>query len=347
MKTTDDTEVNCTFFIPTYNRPGYLKRILKYYDGFRKAFNIVIADSSSDEIKKANAKTINSFKNINIKHLTHYPTTINPYHKFADMVNYSTNEFSVFCADDDFVVPNGVSAAVKYLANKDFTCAHGNYISFKIHEKTKEYYWKPIYPYVSITFEDAKERFQFHLEHYYQTLYAVHRTDFLQMIFKEIITSDVDPMQFGELLPDMLTLIYGKMKRLDVFYMARAVESRVAYWPTLFEYKNKGLYEKEYLKFKNCIAAHLVKNTHLNENQAKEMIDETMQKYLANAKQEDSFSKLSILTKKMHLPIIVDNTIKNVYKKMVNPYSREQWTTKEPAEYIEDFNKIKTLVLQD
>jgi glycosyltransferase domain-containing protein len=344
MKEKNDATNKYTIFIPTYNRPVYLKRLLTYFNSYGKGFNIIIADSSPDEIKRINAAEIKEFRAMNIRHLDAYPTTLNPYHKFADMVKYCTTEYAVFCADDDFVVPAGVAQSVHFLEeNPDYTCAHGNYFEFKLHPKTKQVYWRPIYPYASITSSDPVARFQMHLETYYQTLYAVHHAQFLQMIFKEFSDSGVDPMQFGELLPDMLSLIYGKMKRIDVFYAARANESRVAYWPTIFEYMQQGVYESEYTKFKHCIAKHLVKNSHLDEQQAKDIIDASMQKYLATARREDSFMQLGTLMKKIRLPRIIDHTMKNIYRKITTPKEYEAWTTTEPK--TEDFHKIRTIVL--
>jgi len=52
----------CTIIIPTYNRPRYLKRILSYYDNHGRAFNIVVADSSSNENKEINKKMFYYFQ---------------------------------------------------------------------------------------------------------------------------------------------------------------------------------------------------------------------------------------------------------------------------------------------
>ncbi|NQU02533.1 MAG: glycosyltransferase, partial [Syntrophaceae bacterium] len=66
-----------TIIIPTYNRPQYLKRILSYYDEYGTAYNIIVADSSSDEIKKVNEETISSFSNLDIQYFNSYSADIN------------------------------------------------------------------------------------------------------------------------------------------------------------------------------------------------------------------------------------------------------------------------------
>jgi len=53
----------CTIIIPTYNRPDYLRRILSYYNEYGRDYNIIVADSSSDENKKMNKETISLLSN--------------------------------------------------------------------------------------------------------------------------------------------------------------------------------------------------------------------------------------------------------------------------------------------
>ena len=340
-------QLNYNIFIPTYNRPEYLRRILSYYDSYYQPFKIIIADSSPNDIKKINQKIISSFSHIQIKNLYNYPSNLNPHHKFADMVKYTDQPYCVICPDDDFIVPHGIERSIKFLEkNSDFTCAHGKYMSFKYNIEKKEFYWQMIYPYKSIESDYAKERFFSHLTEYYQTLYAVHRTGFMQMIYQELLISKVDPMQFGELLPDMLSLIYGKMKGLDVLYSVRQAESRVAYWPTLFEYMETGKYDKEYLKFKNCLAIHLSKNSKLNEEEAKILINNAMEQYLKKTRKNDSVENISNIMKKIHLPSKFDEIFRNLYRKFASEYDYNPWiTVNPPMEYIEDFNRIRNHVL--
>ena len=284
---------------------------------------------------------------LNIAYLGKYPSEINPVYKFAALVEYTTEEYSVFCADDDFIVLNGINEAIAFLEkNPDFTCAHGNYISFKEDTKNKRFYWKPIYPYTSITCSDPKERFQSHLQKYYPTIYAVHRTDFFKMIYKELLLSKTDPIQFAELLPDMLTLIYGKMKRLDVFYAARQAESQVEHWPSLLEYKEMGKFDREYIKFKNCLAVHLSKNSKLTEEKAKVLINNAMKQYLRKNRKKDYVEKISNILKKMHLPPKIDENFRDLYRKLAPAHDYSPLVTVDPPiEYLEDFTRIRNHVV--
>lgn len=260
---------NCNIIIPTFNRPSYLKRILSYYRDSETAYNIIVADSSSDENKELNKKTISSVSNLAIKYLDNYSIEINTHHKMADAINYAGEKYCVFCADDDFITPNGINQSVDFLEqNSDFTVAHGSYISFHLKTDDREkqqFCWKPADSDESITLAEAESRLIFHFSNYNPTIFAVHRTELLKMVYNEALKSKVDPLFFGELLPSMLTLVYGKMKRLDVLYAARDCGSiRNGYWPSLRDAIKAGIYDEEYAKFRDCLAMHLSQQSRLD-----------------------------------------------------------------------------------
>ncbi|MHA2339562.1 MAG: TIGR00180 family glycosyltransferase, partial [Candidatus Hodarchaeales archaeon] len=212
MDVTDKIKI----IIPTHNRREHLKRILSYYNKRGPGLEIIVADSSLPEIKKENKKIISSFSNLRIYLTDSYPESIDIFQKLSDAVNLVDSKYCVICADDDFVTIKGINESVDFLENhKDFSVAHGYYISFDIksvRRKTQKFYWRVIYNHKSNTFEDTESRLKEHLSNYpLPTLYAVHRTNLLKLIFNETIKFS-DDVHFGELLSSMLTLVYGKMK---------------------------------------------------------------------------------------------------------------------------------------
>ncbi len=356
----------CTIIITTFNRPRHLKRILSYYDKHGRDFNIIVADSSSNENKELNKKSISLFFNLNINHLDHYYSKLNPHYKIADaIINYAEGEYCVFCADDDFIIPNGINQSVTFLEkNSDFSVVQGKFIGFSIKNNDKkgrkQFYWMPMYTIESIIFTDPKDRMYEHLSNYtLPTIYAVHRTKLLKMTYKELLDSRVDPMQFGELLPSILDLIYGKKKSLDVLYAGRQLNSRVGYWPSLLEYMKAGKYDKEYIKFKNCLVKHLIKNSQMNSDEAKELIDKAMSAYLKKSCSKSFkgilIGKMSNLLNALDLPESIDKNIRMLYRKMFTPRyvlnrSKEIDDFKNTIEssdskYFDDFERIRKHVL--
>ena len=346
--------IKLSIIIPTYNRPKYLRRILSYYDEYRGDYNIIVADSSSDENKKLNSKNVMIFPELNIQHFDNYSPKINLSHKISDVLNYVNTKYSVLCADDDFITVNGICKSVDFLErNPDISCAHGHYISFYLkfdRVKKQQFCWTPIYPNKSINFSTAKSRLNFHFSNYYPTLYAVHRTNLLKMIFSETIKYTEDD-QFGELLPSMLDLIYGKMKKLDVLYSAREFipNSCGRTSKNLLDFIKDGTYDDKYAKFRECLAKTLVSEEDISKEKAQKLIDKAINKYLGS-----SMFKLKL---KAGLKRIVEHNV--LLKEFYHVYRRFKTSKKQlsvldklpPIEYdnkenpyYEDFIRIKDAV---
>ncbi len=348
----------CTAIIPTYNRPNRLRRLLDYYNKYGKGFNIIIADSSSNENKKLNKKNISLFSSLNILHLDNHPSKILPYYKVCDALNYVNTKYSVFCADDDFITPNGINKSVDFLEkNPDFTVAQGYYITFYLKPSKKgkqHFYWAPYCSYNSISFPDAKSRLAFHFSNYLPTFYAVHRTDLLKKIFKETIKYTNDAM-FGELLPSMLDVIYGKMKCLDTLYGSREVipNSGGRTSKTFKDFIKEGTYDKKYAKFRECLSIHLSKKSKLTVEESKKVVDDAMSSYLKKVYEKHYNNRLVKMKKildNLPLPSWMSEQIKMAYRKLIflkkvrmDPF----WNSidKPSSKYYDDFNKIRNHVL--
>src|SRR3989344_5702184 len=96
-------------FIPTFNRPQFLKRILDYYNSYNVDFNIIIVDSSNQKNKKINKRSISLYPHLKIKYFDKISGNMNFHIKFGDMVKYAKSKYCVFCPDDDFIIPNGIN----------------------------------------------------------------------------------------------------------------------------------------------------------------------------------------------------------------------------------------------
>ena len=341
----DDANYGCTIIIPTYNRPRYLKRILSYYNGYAGNYKIIVADSSSNKNKKLNDRVIASLSNLNILYLNNYSSEINMYHKVVDSINYVDTKYCLLCADDDFVTPNGISQSVDFLEkNPDFAVAHGYYIRFhlKTDKKGKQHFcWIPIYLQKSNTSPDPKLRLYSNIAKFNPPFYAVHTTACLEMIFKESINYTCDP-RFDELLLSALPSIYGKMKRLNVFYAAREdIPTSGKYtYETLEDYIKEGTYAEKYDKFRDCLATHLSKMSPLDAKESKKVVDDAMS---AHMKRKYLTVKMIEVLDYLRLPDWLDGGIRALYRRLFVP----KMPTDEDIHpsYYDDFNKIRLHVL--
>ncbi len=347
-----DFMLQATIIIPTHNRHKYLKQILDYYNTYENIPRIIIVDSSSDENKLRNSEIISSFTDRDITCYRNFSSDMPVYSKIAEILNKVKTEYSVLCADDDFVTPSGIKKAVEFLeTNLDYSCAHGDYISYTVKEgkgNLREFVWRPIYPFVSITHDNPFERFFAHLENYYPTFYAVHRTD----IFKRAFTQNLeatDDYRFGELFLSLYALIHGKMKKIDGLYNAREFleTSTGATISKMTDYKKEGNFEGQYTKFRDHLAHVLAERSACSLESSQETIDMDMRSYL-NARQGSSKARSNLGKTFERLPLPL--SIQNGMKKVINNISSdgvEPWRTATPGtENIDDFTRIKNTVLE-
>jgi len=354
-----------TIIIPTRNRPEYIKRILNYYNTYGTNSNIVITDVSSDEIKKQNKETISKLKNINVSHLDFTYSKDNYldliYKQMMHGIKHVKDKYCLICADDDFAIPNGIKQSVDFLEkNPDYSVVLGNNISFypKINEDEKpQFYWRKGRLYDSITFPDAESRMEQYLSnysHYVPSTQGIYRTSIMNLIYEETI-KNADDVRFGEILPCMLTVVYGKLKRLDVFLKAREWIPGKSLGRTIegfSDFVTAGTYDIKYSRFKSCLVEHLHKQSKISVNEAEKIIDKG---WAAYTKRYNGFvsSKISHIMNNMPLPSKVDKAVKKTYKKMLRksnqrnhilPWIVNATTDNPPEEYLDDFNIIKQQV---
>lgn len=342
-----------TMVIPTFNRCHFLLRLLSFYRSYNFPARILVLDSSSNQNKEINRRTISSFADLNISHFDHYCSLdSDPCTKTIDAINYIDTRYTVICADDDLVAPNGIKQSVNFLEkNPDFTIAHGYYISFYVRtdeRKMQRFYWTPIYPFKSITFPDAKTRLNFHLSNYYPTFYAIHRTNFLNMIFEETLKY-TDDIRFSELLPSMITSIYGKMKRLDVFYAAREniPDSSSRTYGRFRDFITAETWDEKYTKFRECLAIHLSKKSQLDIPEAKKAVDDAMSFYLSTRimKKESNKNILDYLKSPRRMRKAVKSLCRKIFLLKQTKKGGFKETTDIASKYSDDFNKIRLHVL--
>lgn len=313
-------------FVPTFNRPKFLKRLLQYYSDKRVGYRFIVVDSSSSANKKINKKIVSEFGDLNIFYTDDYPSSMVSHTKFGRMLKMSRSKYTVFCADDDFIVPSGIDRAVEFLdKNPEYAAAHGRYIAFYIYNfflGGRKFLWRFIYSVKTISDNSPLTRVCKHIENYNQVLWAVRRTDILRKVYAEFLKSDVSPVLFGELLPDILTAAYGKIKKINSFYSARqAFSTAYSYWPSLQDSKKDGIYDKEYALFRDCLARSIKRlDRDLSLQNIRIRIDRSFEAYLKLSYQEHLMGRVNLFLKK--LPSIVSNLIRQLH--VVYLYSKRK-----------------------
>lgn len=341
--------------IPTYNRPNFLKRLLDYYSAYGMDFNFIIADSSNLINKSRNKKIVNTYSKLKILYIDKFSPNLSQHDKFAEMIKYAKNKYVCFCADDDFIIPNGIKKAVDFLdKNSCYSAAHGTYISFYTNKGLfglKKFWWRFLYSPFSIFSSNPINRLASHLTKYNMVVWAVRRTNIVKICYQEFSKSKIDPYllpNFGELLPDVLTAVYGKIKYLNTFYAARQAFSQIlSDYPSLMDAKNIGIYTKEYEKFKNCLLNNLTRLNNTSEDKADKIIDSSMDKYIKYSYQEHLQTKINRLLS--HSPKFILSVIKLLHAGYL--FSKEKKDRigsidKPSSKYFNDFEAIRQTILK-
>lgn len=206
-----------TVVIPAHNRPKHLRRLLDYYA--RTNVRIIVTDSSDHAFED-----VHRYPDIVYRHVAG--------DTFFRKVYYITGDietpYVVFCADDDFIVPQGIAAAVEFLdANPGYVTAQGHYLTFEHKGRKVEFSPRYIRNFdKDINANTMVGRMDQFVTPYASLLYSVCRSDlFRNMYYDCYVVEDDDPLfenlYLAEYYYNLYTLLCGRHKTLPVFYAAR------------------------------------------------------------------------------------------------------------------------------
>lgn len=349
---------DCTIVIPTFNRPVYLRRLLRYYDRTGFSLPVIVADSSPDDVKAENEESIAACRNLDVLHRAAYAPSLNPFNKIIDAIRPVSTPFVVCCADDDFLIPRGVRAAMAFLRSRPgFRVAQGKFIGFRHREgapREIEFIRGSMYPASPHDDNGAETRLLRHMSRYTPTIYAVHETPFIQQIHAYTLEAGVipesggDPFLYSELYPSMLTAIYTRIGSLPFLYGARDMNSVSQY-----EYGTgrdiagkKAVSSEEYLLFRSSLASHLSTVEGIAMEDAAAVIDRAMERY--QAAQHDRRRRTNLVVRSMGVArsLLLRNRVGN----QVRDWYRQRWYLDNPPadsqEYLE-YSLIRDAILQN
>lgn len=207
-----------TIFLPTHNRPNYLRRTLIYLAIHAPNIKLLIADSSKDEIFYRNQQTVQELlKSSSVTHLDYRAYDV--YSKFIYGLSKITTPFVMPCGDDDFLIYNQAIECVKFLdKNNDYSIAHGKIYTFILNDKNNISRLSN-YP-QNENSEILEKRVISHYKNYTNTFYSVHRTSSLLNNINEISSlSCGDGLK--ELALSVLDVIQGKRKMFNDPFLFR------------------------------------------------------------------------------------------------------------------------------
>lgn len=271
-----------TLAVTTKNRSDFLCRLLSYYKDTGYTSALYISDGSDNPLHYERAKKfVASLRNDFSITYSHDPgsSVAMSLRKIAERI---ATPYVAFVGDDDFLVPSGLQHCVDFLQhNKDYSAAHGigalcTLVSSGPYGKVQSV---GIYPQPSIEGETATERLSAHLNSYTVSLFSVYRTETWRALWNTA-EAIVDTAFGAELLPCCLSVVYGKIKALDCFYLVRQNHDRRYLLLQMYEWIAHPLWSSAYHAFRVSLARALASVDSITEEDAEHRIKLAFGAYL-------------------------------------------------------------------
>lgn len=289
--------------IPTYNRPNFLARSLRYFQEQNFSnYPIVVADSSGAVACEANRAIVDSLSTTLRIEYKRYPEDTYVVSKITRALDETDSTYSVICGDDDIFVPRAIEKCASFLAeHENYEVAHGRILTlyalepiqhgrFIFHQVgvgrgiATSRIWGEYQTTHSVEMEDPQERFRYHLLNYEPTYYSVHRRANL-IRYMQLSSTNAKDYFLAERLSTCLAIINGKMKLLDQIYAVRpyhppdstSVKTLRMDLPDLLVSED---FSMRYVNFRETLANELAHNSQLPLDAAMEEVDRTFLAYI-------------------------------------------------------------------
>lgn len=324
-----------TIVVPTYNERQFnVKRSIAYLTQY---FNKIIIVDSSKSKYPYNGED-NRVRYIHCPELGYYE-------KLMLGVESIDTEFVAFCADDDFVMPKGVYNAVRFLKeNPGYTIARGRQISFLENSNTSpKYLWRlSEWEGVPIENNTSSQRLVKLLSSFKaSTFYAVHRKELMKELLQGALDNSTDYLM-GEYIIASMAVIRGKFKITEDLYVARhAHPSNNPH--NFYNFIMDGTFDEKYKKFKDLLAAELIRVEKIRKTEAENAIDKSLVSYLENEGMSlDKLQRIAIIKRILRKAGILENIIKikqNIFGKKDYSFKADNVLAQPPNPFEDPKNK--------
>lgn len=182
--------------------------------------------------------------------------------------------YVAYLGDDDFLVPAGLEQCVRFLeTHRDYSAAHGVGAIFNLHSSGPygRFTWVCRYPQRGVEAGTASQRLFDYFASPFMPLFSVHRTEAWRVVYENVV-GQMDWSFADELLPSCLSLIQGKIRELDCFYLASQEHEQQTVHPDLFDIITSPTWAPSYPIFRDCVAEEIARKDGIGVEEAREII---------------------------------------------------------------------------
>ncbi|WP_031571359.1 TIGR00180 family glycosyltransferase [Rheinheimera texasensis] len=209
-----------TIVIPTYNRPEFVLRNMRYWSG--KGCTVIVMDGSLTPIAESQLNGLA----VNIQYV-HSPVGLTE--RLLQACDMIQTPYASMLSDDDFFSEQGISEAIDELnENTSYACVNGNCASFlwKASEQqisTRMHYAEQAQ--FEMLQEQSRDRLLTHFRHYTPvSCYGVHRTAGFKLAMRAAAHKN-SCIYSAELAFELVTAWLGKTKTIPHCYWLRSMEN--------------------------------------------------------------------------------------------------------------------------
>ena len=277
------TNAKLTLCIPTKNRSEFLSRLLHYYANTNYQHWIFIGDASNATHYKATQQTIKSLEDrLKVRHFEQ--TGMDVAQSFDSFAHLISTPFSAACADDDFILTQGIEKCIRFMEdNPDYSAAHGKGIAFSLNQsgpygKIRQVHF---YPQTIQNAKTGKERlFNVFNISASPVVLSVHRTKDWRDMWGAF-TGSRQGFIFEELVPSGISVIRGKVKELDNLYLVR--QGHDAQYPqeNIFDWVTNPDWQSTYSIMRDKFIIELMQQDGIIEAEAREAVKNAFWPFLA------------------------------------------------------------------
>ena len=286
--------------IPTKDRSVFLIRQLCYYASVNCPYTIYIGDASKAEHSNSIQIAVNKLKGkIKIVYV-HYP--VRDDNEFNSLQNRDNNvvfcikelmgmvgeKYVAYVGDDDFLVPNSLGKCAEFLeVHPEYRSVQGKGVQFvyvkgksdgTLHLTSGSYRGLK-----DAESECAGERLRQFLGDYWVPMFSLHRT---QEFYEDYKNADLLlNVVFTEIMPNCLTIIRGKSKSINCFYLVRQSghAERWIWANNHLDWISKPSWQPSYEIFYNEITQALAVEMGVSEEEASVVAKKAFGKYLVKS----------------------------------------------------------------
>ena len=258
-----------TYVIPTHNRPHFLRRLLAFQAECAPACRMLIADSSRPELALENQAVLRAAGLTGPVQYRHFGGSV--VDKCAEAMTLVETPYTVFCADDDFLIPSAVGQCVEFLETApDYASAMGRMAKFRVRGDRFHCHVRRGY---SVEHSRPFDRCQAYADHWFTNFYAVYRTPAIRKNMR--ITADYTDSRFTYALPEtllaQLSVVRGRCKVFPFLYSIMELHSQNAGAESKSGVRVDA--EMHYQRFKSGLGKELAE-TGVSEDDASRFIDQ-------------------------------------------------------------------------